>query len=114
MDHHQAHLTEFTAETMASTLITSGRPDEKEFSKGEHHQHNKEQHQQSDYYKKLTDVIQHYSEVILFGPTTAKNELVNKIHNTPQMADIKVTVVNADKMTENQEHAFVRNHFGSH
>ena len=37
--------------------------------------HNKEQHEQSDYYKKLGETIKNYTEVLLFGPTDAKVEL---------------------------------------
>jgi stalled ribosome rescue protein Dom34 len=39
--------------------------------------HQKEQHEQSDYYKKIGEAIKNYQEVLLFGPTNAKTELLN-------------------------------------
>jgi hypothetical protein len=80
MDHSSAHLMEFTTEPIEANIITSKfTHQEKEHSldKGEHLMHNKEQHQQSDYYKKLGEVIKNYEDVILFGPTDAKVELLN-------------------------------------
>jgi len=37
----------------------------------------KKQHIQSGYYKKLSDAILKFQQVLLFGPTEAKNELLN-------------------------------------
>ena len=73
--------------------------------------HNKEQHQQSDYYKRISDEILHYDEVIIFGPTNAKSELVNILKTDHRFAAIKLEVKQSDKMTENQEHAFVKEYF---
>ncbi len=39
--------------------------------------HNKEQQQQSEYYKTLGETIKNYDDVLLFGPTNAKVELLN-------------------------------------
>jgi len=49
--------------------------------------------------------------VLLFGPTTAKNELANLLKDDHLFEKIKVEVRQADRMTENQEHAFVKDHF---
>ena len=73
--------------------------------------HNKEQHQQSAYYKKLGEAIKRYDEVVLFGPTNAKVELRNHLKKDHHFDKIKIEVESADKMTEHQEHAFVRNHY---
>src|ERR1700722_2972984 len=80
MDHSSAHLMEFANESGESKTIESKfTHDVKEHSlgKSEHLMHNKEQHQQSEYYRKLGEVIKGYDEVILFGPTDAKVELFN-------------------------------------
>ena len=114
MDHHQANLTEFTAETMESKLITSEHDREQNFSKGENHRHNKEQREQDEYYKRLGAVIQQYEEVVLFGPTDAKTELLHFLKKNHSIDNITVLLENADKMTENQQHAFVRTHFSRH
>ena len=73
--------------------------------------HNKEQHQQSAYYKKLGAIIKTYNHVLLFGPTNAKEELFNLLQADEQFKKITIEVLQADKMTAPQEHAFVRNHF---
>ena len=114
MDHSSAHLMEFTADPITTTTIESDfthHVKEESLSKSENLMHNKEQHQQSDYYKKIGEVIKNYKEVILFGPTNAKAELFNILKADHHFENIKIEVKQADKMTENQEHAFVREYF---
>jgi len=48
---------------------------------------------------------------LLFGPTEAKTELLNLLRTDHTFSDIKFTVENTDKMTGNQEQAFVREYF---
>ena len=79
--------------------------------KGESLMHNKEQHQQSEYYKKLGEEIRKFDEVIIFGPTDAKAELFNILKADHRFENINIEVKQADKMTENQKHAFVIEHF---
>ena len=114
MDHSTAHLMELTVDNIETkTLESKFTHVEKEMSlgKSEHLMHNKEQHQHSEYYKKLGEVIRNYEEVLLFGPTEAKSELLNILKADHRFAKIKIGVEQADKMTENQEHAFVREYF---
>ena len=79
MDHSNAHLMEFTSDIKTAVLVSEFTLDDKEnkFDKGERRMHSKEQHQQSEYYKRLGKVIRNYEEVLLFGPTKAKDELAN-------------------------------------
>jgi len=49
--------------------------------------------------------------VFLFGPTDAKVELFNILEADHRFAKIKIEVKHADKMTENQQHAFVKKFF---
>ncbi len=114
MDHSSAHLMEFTVDPIETTVIESQfqHNDKVEsLSKSENLMHNKEQHQQSDYYKKLGAVIQNYESVVIFGPTDAKSELRNILKDDHRFANIKIEVQSADNMTENQEHAFVKDYF---
>jgi hypothetical protein len=114
MDHSHAHLMEFTTDPIQTKTIESKfTHDVKEQSlgKSENLMHNKEQHQQSSYYKQLGEIIKKYEEVILFGPTDAKIELLNILRADHLFEKIKIDVKHADKMTENQEHAFVRKYF---
>jgi hypothetical protein len=89
--------------------------EDKEISlrKSESLMHNKEQQQQSEYYKKLGSVILNYNEVLLFGPTDAKVELYNILKADQHFEKIKIETKQADKMTENQQHAFVREYYTS-
>lgn len=117
MDHSVAHVMELMSDKIITNSIESEFTHEKkEYSlqnKGEYLMHNKEQHQQANYYKKIGDVIKEYNEVVLFGPTTAKNELLNLLKEDHHFENVKIDVMQTDKMTENQQHAFVRNYFHS-
>ena len=116
MDHSSAHLMEFTTEPIKTSIIASkSTHQEKEhgIDRGEYMMHTKEQHQQSEYYKKLGEEIKKYDEVIIFGPTDAKAELFNILRADHLFEKIKIDVKQSDKMTENQQHAFVREHFST-
>ncbi len=114
MDHSSAHLMEFNSSPMKTKIIESEftyEVKEQGLSKSESHMHSKEKHQQSDYYKKIGEAILYYNDVILFGPTDAKQELHNILKTANRFSAIKIEVMQADKMTENQEHAFVKEYF---
>ena len=113
MDHASANLMECAEpiETKTITAAASTRTDDETLAKRESQTHNKEQQLLGDFFKKLGDVIKDYEEVILFGPTNAKTELYNKLQASIYFENIKIEVKDADKMTENQQHAFVRNYF---
>lgn len=117
MDHANASLMEYIAGSMESTVVASPfTENEKESSlaKSEHTMHNKKQQQQAGYYKQLGEVIKNYNSVILFGPTDAKTELFNLLKEDRHFDNIKIEVKGAGKMTENQQHAFVREYFSQH
>jgi hypothetical protein len=117
MDHSNAHLMEFTIDPMETKTLSSDftRQDKgNNLERSESHMHNRERHQHNEYYKKLGEVIRHYDEVILFGPTDAKIELYNLIKADHLFGKIKIEVQQADKMSKNQQHAFVKKHFSRH
>jgi hypothetical protein len=114
MDHANAHLMEFTTDPIETTIITSKfthQEKEHSLSKSEALMHHKEQHQQAEYYKEIGEVIKKYEEVLLFGPTDAKVELLNLLRKDHLFEKIKIETKQTDKMTENQEHAFVKEYF---
>jgi nitrogenase subunit NifH len=114
MDHASAHIMEFTSNPIETKIITSEfTHEEKEYSlsKNENLMHNKEQHQQAEYYKKIGETIKDYGEVILFGPTNAKSELLNVLNSNHLFSKVKIETKQTDKMTVNQQHAFVRDYF---
>ncbi|NWJ50001.1 MAG: hypothetical protein HXX14_03965 [Bacteroidetes bacterium] len=114
MDHSNAFLMDLSNDTIIENIIVSGfTPKEKELSleKNEKFMHNKEQQLQSSYYKKLSDVIKKYQEVVLFGPTDAKNELLNLLKSDHLFANIKIEIKNTDKMPAIKMHDFVKAYF---
>lgn len=116
MDHSSAHLMAFTSSPMKTKIIESlftYEVKEHGLSKSESHMHLKEQHLHADYYKKIAEVILHYNHVLLFGATDAKVELYNILKADHHFENIKIEIKQADKMTENQEHTFVKDFFNS-
>jgi hypothetical protein len=114
MDHANAHLIEYTTEALEAIIIQSdlSREDEKlAAQKGDKTLHHKQQQHETAYYKKLAEVILHYQNVLLFGPTNAKLELFNYLKKDHHFDGINIEVKQADKMTGNQLHAIVREHF---
>jgi len=113
MDHTIAYLMELKNHTIVTNTIESPpKLQEREQNlKDESLLQNKEQNQLSDYFRRLGDVIKDYEEVVLFGPTEAKNELLNLLKDNHHFEKIKIEVKPADKMTENQRHAFVKEYF---
>lgn len=114
MDHSVAHIMEFTTDPIETKTIESGLTHanrEDSFLKGEKNMHNKEQDEQWAFYRKLSSVIEKYTEVLLFGPTDAKKELFNILKANHAFESIKIDLKQTDKMSENQEHAFVKDFF---
>ena len=94
MDHSNAHLVEFTGVPITMNIL-----------------HNSERHQPSEFYRKIGDVIKNYEEVLLFGPTNAKTELLNILRADHHFEKIKLETKECDKMTQNEQHTFVKNYF---
>ena len=117
MDHAQADLVEYINSTNESKLIESkftNEQKEHELGKSEKLMHNKEDHEQSEYYKAIADAVRNYDEVLIFGPTEAKAELHNKLKADHLFSKIKITVKPSDKLNENEIHTFVREYFAHH
>ncbi len=116
MDHSTANILELLNDTVISKTMesTPAFPEQVENLRlDESLMHNKEQNQYADFYKKLSYIINDYSEVLLFGPTNAKTELFNLLKNNRQFEKIKISVQPADKLTENQQEAFVKDFFNT-
>ena len=113
MDHSSAHLIEQINNSFEANIIESEftHQEKNSISKNESLMHNKEQNHQASYYKKITDVLKNYDEIVLFGPTPAKDELANLLKADRHFEYKSIDVKHADKMTENQQEAFVKAHF---
>lgn len=114
MDHASAHFIEYNSGTPITANIVSAfthQEKEQSLAKSENLMHNKEQHEEADYYKQIGEAIMHFDDVLLFGPTKAKQELLNILKKDHHFDHIKIETKQADKMTENQQHAFVKEYF---
>src|SRR5665811_1043582 len=113
MDHSNAYLMELANDIIVQRVVSELANHETEFNfyKGEKLIHKKEQHLQLSYYKKIGEIIKKYQDVVLFGPTDDKNELLNQIKTDHLFEGIKIEVKNSDKMTEAQMQLFVRDYF---
>jgi len=114
MDHSTACLMELTNGTIVTSVIESVpdlKKDQENVYKDESHSLNKEQGQLTTYYRKLCDAILEFDEAVLFGPTEAKNELLNLIKENHLFDKIDVAVKPADKMTEAERNTFVKGYF---
>jgi len=65
----------------------------------------------SAYYKKISEVILKYDDVLLFGPTDAKKELFNHLKDDSHFSHIQFVVKTVDKMTDNQLYAYFNEYF---
>lgn len=114
MDHTTAHLIEYTNNPTETNTIESDFTTEvklETLSRSENIMHNKEQQQHHLFYKEIADAIISYDEVLLFGPTNAKVELANILKENQHFNKTNIVVQNADKMSENQQHAYVKEYF---
>jgi hypothetical protein len=84
---------------------------EEALNKSESLMHNKRQQMHKAYFKEISDQILKYNHVLLFGPTNAKVELHNYLNKDSHFKNIKIDVQPADKMTDKEKNAFVKNHF---
>jgi hypothetical protein len=117
MDHSSASIMDYSSDPIETVTVLSKFTHEVKkdsLVKGEKIMHNKEQHEQSEYYKKLGETIKNYDDVILFGPTDAKVELLNVLRADNRFAKIKIAIAQKDKMSENQQHTFVKEYFSEH
>jgi hypothetical protein len=114
MDHFMANIIEYKDTAKEVKIIKSDFnhfEKEKILQKGESHLHNKEQDMQSEFYKKIIDELPNYSEVLLFGLTTAKIEFSNILHDDINFKSVKITVKNTDELTKKEQIAFVNECF---
>ena len=113
LDHSKAILIEGkTGELIETIELTSTHQSQIDSpSNNESGMHHKEQQTQTKYYERIGEEILKFNKVLLFGPTDAKLELHNFLMTDNHFKDIKIDVQSADKMTGNQQIAFVKAHF---
>lgn len=80
-------------------------------SNNENRKNQKQQNRLKEYYYQLQQKLQEYDEILLLGPTKAKDELKNFLLKNKHFQDKHIMVKSADKLTDNQKIAEVRAYF---
>lgn len=114
LDHSTANSIEYTNTAhLLSTVKLEFNPVEKKevLQKGESHLHDKEQHLQQQFYKKISNASLGFSTVVLFGPTTAKAELENILTNDNRFSNVDVILKITDKLNPKEQIDYVNNLF---
>lgn len=113
MDHSTANLIDLETTKNKPSITSKFTAETKEdaLNRSESLMHNKRQQMNEKFYKKIGSEILKYNQVILFGPTNAKVELHNYLIKDSHFKDIKIDTKSADNMTDNEQIAFVKNHF---
>lgn len=112
MDHSTANLIDINSNiNLSINSEFTFNTKEEALSRSESLMHNKRQQMHEAYYKEISDEILKYNHVLLFGPTNAKVELHNYLNKDLHFKDINIDIKPADKMTNNEKDAFVKNHF---
>lgn len=113
MDHAAANLIDLNSKKNYQTITSKFTFEAKEevLVRSENMMHNKRQQLQLAYYNEIAAEILKCDHVLLFGSTNAKTELHNYLNRDLQFKDIKICVEPADKMTDNQKDAFVKEYF---
>src|ERR1700683_210744 len=116
MDHAHAQLMEFAIDPITTNIISNPfthRDKVHSLGKSEEGMHQKEQQGQAKYYRELGAIIRNFEDVVLFGPTNAKVELLNILRADHQFEHVRLETRESDKMTQNEQQAFVRNYFSA-
>ena len=114
MDHSKAILIElYDHKLISKEIVIKQTPLEIEnVDTHEVKEHSKEQsHNQSVFFQEITDTIRNYRNVLLFGPTDAKNELFNLLKADHNFANTIIELKTTDKMSTIEKQEFVIQYF---
>ncbi len=113
MDHSDANLIDIDSKNESRSITSKFTSDTKEdaLNRSESLMHNKRQQMNEKFYDKIGAQILKYNHVLLFGPTNAKVELHNHLNKNSHFKNIKIDIASSDKITDNEQVAFVKKHF---
>jgi hypothetical protein len=80
-------------------------------SNNEYSKHMRKDELQAQYYKKLMDEVKRFDEILLFGPTRAKNKLFNLLNRDSKFANKKIHMEVEVYMTRNQMKNYVKKYY---
>jgi stalled ribosome rescue protein Dom34 len=114
LDHAAANLIDFINNDKESLIVVSDfdiQDKHETLQRSENEMHHKEQDRQRNYFKKIAAIAADFNELLLFGPTVAKTELLHFLEKDRNFDTIKMKTENTYKMTIHEQQAFVREHF---
>jgi stalled ribosome rescue protein Dom34 len=112
VDYTDAHLMEFKTDIIElNTIESTFTHQEKIEEENKRKRQAKEKRKHAKFYKDLSETIKYYDEVVIFGPNESKNELVNILRSDDEFSNIIIEVKDTDKLNENQQNNFVKEHF---
>lgn len=80
-------------------------------SNNEYQKHNKENDDLRSFFDEVAEKIKPYSQIVVFGPTTAPVEFFNYVTNKNKQLSGKLTINTSDYLTNNQLIEYVKNHY---
>jgi len=82
-------------------------------SNNENRKHHRVQHQLEAFFTEIEGKLKEYDEILLFGPSIAKNQLQHHLAPKKAFANKTIAISNADKLRRNKMLEFVRKYFNS-
>jgi len=117
MDHAHAFLMELENGLIISRNIVSGWEDaqqkDKEDNDNTKFNSSEKKFLQSAFYKEISNIMRHYQQVVLFGPTDAKNELYNLVRTDHNFENTIIELKTTDEMSATDRQKFVVRYFKS-
>jgi hypothetical protein len=113
IDHTQAHIINLIETADGNEFRINGKvgAPENHGGGGEHTINNASRGDLHKYLKAVADKLSGIHEVFIFGPGTAQEQLLHTLENDHRFAHAKVSIDKADRLTDGQMVAQVRDYF---
>ena len=66
---------------------------------------------QAIFFKKISNIIKHYQQVVLFSPTNIKNELLYLLNENSLFNRIKISIEDTEKLTNDEIHKYMLDYY---
>lgn len=107
-----AHLMDFKTDIIELNTIESTFTQQDKFEEEDDRKRQaKEKRKHNKFHKELSETIKYYDEVVIFGPSESKKNLVDILSSDEKFAHIKIAVKDIENLTESQQYNFVKEHF---
>lgn len=113
LNHFTAQIIDYSEMARVVTVIRLdfNTDDEDKVLRGENHLFDKRNELHNEFYSELSHALLQCDQLIIFGPTTAKNELFNRLSNDNRFTNLEITIKNTDELTSEEQLEFINNCF---